>query len=201
MKEFEYKISLIAQVNFFVLSKDLSNSHSKIASNFEEQTVTDLHAVLWDHWLENVISQFAYLHVHTHVSTSKHCCRYGRSECKYKPTGCESHSLLCKWRFHYPCIPLYRVSPYMQGKFGCMKSSPCFDNFYPGRCYFTTISCYIRELLCIWLLYTLEVVQCHVIEVHIQILNCEVNAMFVVNGWFMLRMSHMNARQQATFLF
>jgi len=65
----------------------------------------------------------------------------------------------------YPYMHINRVSPCMQGKAGCMKSSPSFDNLFPGRCYFTTIMCYTRELQCIRLLYTLEVV--HVIEVHI----------------------------------
>jgi len=103
----------------------------------------------------NITSWFAYLHIHTQFSTSKHCCRHGSSECKHKPTGCESHSLLCKWRFHYPCIPLYvhvlytlilyRVSPYMQGKI-CYKSSPSLVYFYPGRCRFTIISCYTHGM-------------------------------------------------------
>ena len=107
----------------------------------------------------NITSRLAYLHIHTQFSTSKHCCRHGSSDCKHKPTGCESHSLLCKWRFHYPCIPLYVHVLYTliechlihAGK--SLLTKFCYT-LYPGRCRFTIISCYTHGNSCTFGCYT-----------------------------------------------
>ena len=48
---------------------------------------------------------------YSHLSTSQHNSRHGRSQCKYEPTGCEAHNFIRKWMLpisddNEACVPV-----------------------------------------------------------------------------------------------